>query len=73
MRLRILLRSLSTLPHPPPHLPAAPCPPPPQDPRKYARARELLILDEEFKKARSTLDDSEALKLVEEKEARKPE
>ena len=28
-----------------------------QDPRKYARAKELLIMDEEIKKARQTVED----------------
>lgn len=31
--------------------------PHPQDPKKYARAKELLIMDEEIKKARQVVED----------------
>lgn len=47
-----------------PSFPSGPplfCPPSNnQDPKKYARARELLIMDEEIKKARQVLQEDEA-------------
>ena len=35
-----------------------------QDPRKYARAKELLIMDEEIRKARQLVEDEEVARAV---------
>ena len=39
------------------------CPAAPQDPKKYARAKELLIMDEEIRRARQLVEDEEVGKL----------
>ena len=38
----------------------APSPDPLQDPRKYARAKELLIMDEEIRRARQVVEEAVA-------------